>query len=439
MRQVRDAAQELAETQRQLSEDLESLQNDQAPRLDGSGEREAVAERYSQQQENLERLMEGLRQITEDSESGEPNLHRKLYDVVRRHNQSDANENLEIAEELVRRGFLEQAQNMQPGLQASLNELERAVTEAAESVMGDETTALKFAQEELNELLNDIEQERPEGSELAEGSSAGPGSSTASGQQASQPTGESGEQPATAAEAGENAETQLAQANGQQPGQGQSSGQEGQQPDQAGGQQPGEGQQPGQGQGGQAGGTQLGEQLAQRGQSPGPGGGQGQQPGQGQQSGGQPGPGGRQGGSQQVSGGGGNNQLQDLTDIIRSFAEGGGSREGPITGDGFVEWNERMRTIEELMELPEAREQMQQAREQAEQMRADFKRHGNPPKWGDIDTSILQPIREVESWVQQELLRKTSPDTLQPIDRDPVPPKYATSVKNYYEALGGDS
>ena len=439
MRQVRDAAQELAETQRQLSEDLESLQNDQAPRLDGSGEREAVAERYSQQQENLERLMEGLRQITEDSESGEPTLHRKLYDVVRRHNQSDANENLEIAEELVRRGFLEQAQNMQPGLQASLNELERAVTEAAESVMGDETTALKFAQEELNELLNDIEQERPEGSELAEGSSAGPGSSTASGQQASQPTGESGEQPAPAAEAGENAETQLAQANGQQPGQGQSSGQEGQQPDQAGGQQPGEGQQPGQGQGGQAGGTQLGEQLAQRGQSPGPGGGQGQQPGQGQQSGGQPGTGGRQGGSQQVSGGGGNNQLQDLTDIIRSFAEGGGSWEGPITGDGFVEWNERMRTIEELMELPEAREQMQQAREQAEQMRADFKRHGNPPKWGDIDTSILQPIREVESWVQQELLRKTSPDTLQPIDRDPVPPKYATSVKNYYEALGGDS
>ena len=114
--------------------------------MDGSGEREAVAERYSQQQENLERLMEGLRQITEDSESGEPTLHRKLYDVVRRHNQSDANENLEIAEELVRRGFLEQAQNMQPGLQASLNELELAFTEAAESVMGDETTALKFAQ-----------------------------------------------------------------------------------------------------------------------------------------------------------------------------------------------------------------------------------------------------------------------------------------------------
>jgi hypothetical protein len=72
-------------------------------------------------------------------------------------------------------------------------------------------------------------------------------------------------------------------------------------------------------------------------------------------------------------------------------------------------------------------------------MRADYKRHGNPPQWEDIDTSVLTPIREVESWVQQELLRKEKPDTLQPIDRDPVPPKFANSVKKYYEALGGDS
>ena len=91
------------------------------------------------------------------------------------------------------------------------------------------------------------------------------------------------------------------------------------------------------------------------------------------------------------------------------------------------------------MELPEARERMQQARERAERMRAEFKRHGNPPQWEDIDTLILSPIQEVHSWVQQELLRKDRSDVLQPVDRDPVPPKFTESVKRYYEALGGDS
>jgi hypothetical protein len=131
--------------------------------------------------------------------------------------------------------------------------------------------------------------------------------------------------------------------------------------------------------------------------------------------------------------------LQNIQDLIRSFNNQGRNWDGPITGEDFVDWNERLRTVEELLDLPEAREQIQEAREQAERIRADFKRHGDPPKWGDIDTSILKPIREVESWVKQELLRKEKPDTLQPVDRDPVPPKFATSVKKYYEALGGDS
>ena len=434
MREVRDAAQELAETQRDLSQELDSIEDDKTPSLDGSGKRDEVAQRYSEQQENLEQLLNDLRQITEDSESGEPTLHRKLYDILRRQNQSDTKDNLGVAEELVRRGFLEQAQDMQPGLQASLNELERAVSEAAESVMGDETTALRFAQEELNDLLNELEQERPEGEELAQ---AGESSSSQQGQPGQSPGEEGqpqdGQQPGSTP--GEGQEGQLAQAEsqgqpsdngqgGQQPGQQPGSGQQPSDSQQTGnGQQPGSGQQPG-----QQGGGQAGESLAQGGQQPG-------------QAGGQPGQGGQRGGQQTggATGGGGNNQLQNLNDIIRSISEGNRGWDGPITGEGFVDWNERLRTIEELMELPEAREQMQQARERAEQFRADFKRHGTPPKWGDIDTSILQPIREVESWVQQELLRKDSPDTLQPIDRDPVPPKYADSVKSYYEALGGDS
>ena len=37
------------------------------------------------------------------------------------------------------------------------------------------------------------------------------------------------------------------------------------------------------------------------------------------------------------------------------------------------------------------------------------------------------------------LNRREEPDALHPIDRDPVPERYAESVRKYYEALGSDS
>lgn len=113
--------------------------------------------------------------------------------------------------------------------------------------------------------------------------------------------------------------------------------------------------------------------------------------------------------------------------------------EGPISGGEFRSWSDRLRTVEELIERPEARERITEARQAAERMRADYKRHSLPPKWENIDTSVLEPIREVKSWVQQELLRLQDPEVLQPIDRDPVPPPYREAVKRYYEALGDDS
>jgi hypothetical protein len=39
--------------------------------------------------------------------------------------------------------------------------------------------------------------------------------------------------------------------------------------------------------------------------------------------------------------------------------------------------------------------------------------------------------------VAEEVRRRESPNSLVPIDRDPVPPDYAESVRRYYERLGG--
>ena len=68
-------------------------------------------------------------------------------------------------------------------------------------------------------------------------------------------------------------------------------------------------------------------------------------------------------------------------------------------------------------------------------MRRDFKRHGAEPQWGSVETGIATPLNQVRTWLAQELSRIENPDTLQPIDRDPVPQQYEDAVRSYYEAL----
>jgi hypothetical protein len=118
---------------------------------------------------------------------------------------------------------------------------------------------------------------------------------------------------------------------------------------------------------------------------------------------------------------------------------GGGSLgNGPITGSSeeFVDWEERLRTIEALLDSPEARGRLAAAREQAEQMRAEYRRHATPPQWGDVETGVAAPLDQVRTWLRQEIARREDPTALQPVDRDPVPERFEESVRKYYEALG---
>jgi hypothetical protein len=49
---------------------------------------------------------------------------------------------------------------------------------------------------------------------------------------------------------------------------------------------------------------------------------------------------------------------------------------------------------------------------------------------------VAEPLRELRDRVAEEVRRRESPDSLVPIDRDPVPPQFADSVRRYYERLG---
>jgi hypothetical protein len=53
-----------------------------------------------------------------------------------------------------------------------------------------------------------------------------------------------------------------------------------------------------------------------------------------------------------------------------------------------------------------------------------------------VHTQIGQPLAEIRTRLGEELARRESKENLVPIDRDPVPTKYAERVRRYYEELG---
>ena len=95
-----------------------------------------------------------------------------------------------------------------------------------------------------------------------------------------------------------------------------------------------------------------------------------------------------------------------------------------------------MSNVEEMLDQPELRNDLARVRDRARSMRTDFKRHAKEPQWDLVRTEILKPLVEVRSRVMEELAKRESNEALVPIDRDPVPPKYAERVRKYYERLG---
>ena len=158
---------------------------------------------------------------------------------------------------------------------------------------------------------------------------------------------------------------------------------------------------------------------------------EGQQPGEGRAEQEQP----RSGGPGQ-GGRGGNDQWGGFRNFMNDGNEAEGELRGPLTGDNYVDWSDRLRDVEEMLDDPELRQQVARIRGRARTVRADFKRHGKEPQWDLVQTDIYKPLVQLRDAVIEELARRSSDESLTPIDRDPVPPKYAEKVRRYYEELG---
>jgi hypothetical protein len=89
-----------------------------------------------------------------------------------------------------------------------------------------------------------------------------------------------------------------------------------------------------------------------------------------------------------------------------------------------------------MVDEPALRTEVARVRERAKGVRAEFKRHSVEPRWDLVKTDIRAPLAELRNRVVEELARREKPDSLVPIDRDPVPQKFTERVRKYYEELG---
>ncbi len=109
---------------------------------------------------------------------------------------------------------------------------------------------------------------------------------------------------------------------------------------------------------------------------------------------------------------------------------------GPLTGDDFTPWSDRLREVEELVDVPSLRSEIARARERARRMRIESRRDLKTPDWTVVRLEIANPLVEVREQIAEELARRERVDNLAPIDRDPVPSRFSELVRRYYEDLG---
>lgn len=88
-----------------------------------------------------------------------------------------------------------------------------------------------------------------------------------------------------------------------------------------------------------------------------------------------------------------------------------------------------------MLSSPDLRARAAEIRDRARQVRTDVKRHSKQPNWELVRTSIYGPLVELEQLVAEELARRDPNERSVPIDRDPVPDRYADLVRKYYEEL----
>ncbi len=480
MKQLRQQAQQAAEAQKKISENLENQKPAESD-LAQSLQNQSQARQMTEQQENVEKLLNNMRQLSEQAEQSEPLLHKNLYDAVRKAQTSGLEENLQEARDQLRYGSAAEAKDAERKAANAIDELQKGVEKAAESILGSESEALRVAKNELDKLIKEAEEQAA--SQSGQEGQESPKPSEKPGEAKASPKPGEGQKPSEQGlPKGEGPKPQMAQ-NGQEPGDGQGQPQveakdspsprpgEGQQPSQQRGEGRGEGQpqtaentpKPTEGQGQPQGEAKDSPSPREGdGKQPGTQRGEGRGEGQTQTATNTTDPSDRSDPSDPSQSGRGrprstpNNTPNGPTtdrdsdnDRSRPQITGGAlpdslffddSKEQPdpnvFTGDGYERWSDRLRNVEELLNNPELRNDAAKILDRARELRVNLKRSNEAPQVSFLNQRITAPLIELRDRVAEELSKKDSGKNLAPVDRDPVPAEFRDLVKRYYKELG---
>jgi hypothetical protein len=369
MRQLQNQARDLARQEEEIARGLASLDNADHKELDNSAQRQPLVQQLARQQSALTNLLAAMQDVTEKAESTEPLLSEQLYDTLRRAGQMHTESLLQASGELVDRGFLSKATDIESSARTNINELRQRVEHAAESVLGSQSEALRYAQAELSDLAKQVERGLGDSATNSTArSGTGTNSSTSSGARANASPSPGGQAGATSPSAeGTDSSPAGAQGNASSPvGAGANS-------------------------------TSAGGQSV---------------------------------------GAGGADRLRELVQQIGGDG-GGTSSAGPILGDGFANWADRMRDVEQVVDSVELRNRLATVRERVAGFRAEYRLRGRRAPGEIVRVQVLQPMNEIRVQLQEDLARLENAHSLVPLDHDPVPDNYSELVRKYYEKLGG--
>lgn len=430
MREMRDAARELDSREQEIGERLsQTAQADSTSKsLRHEDRRDEIAEGLAEQRSRLSGLVDQMRETIQEAEQTEPLLSERLYDLARDLQNRDPARALQAAEGSLRQGLDGDARKLEEAARGEIGRLREGVERAAETVLGDETEALRRAREELRNLSNELNQEisrnaREEGRRLeaAAERSRQQAAQREEGQHADGSRGD-GQQQADSQSERAQGESESGQPSSEPQAAESQPGAQGQQGDDANGGQEG-GRQPGQRQRGGQGQNRDGANVGRDGEPSADG--QQDPTAPGRRGRGRPGP--RQG-ARRLGGPSGGGDIPDGEPPSRAFS--------PIFGNDFIDWSDRLRDVEEMVNDPELRAEAARIRDRARGIRAEVKRHSAAPNWKLVRVQVAEPLVELSDRVSEELLRRTSKQAIVPLDRDPVPPRYSEKTRRYYEHLG---
>lgn len=481
-RDLRDQARDMKDQQKEIADQLEDIVKNSENSLRDKEGREEIEAKLADQKSRLDTLMQEMKRVIEETEETEPLLSKQLYDSYRNTKHDRLEESIEDTKRLVENGLINEAAEEEKTAREGVDRLTQGVEKAAQSVLGDETEALKRAEEAIKQLSSELREEieasdpkgdnensenrndqanpddepqRPgtPGDEKGKGKSESDKSKSdqkgddkkSQGKGKSDKKGEGqgksdkkSDKDSDSKKAGQNkngkdgkgqsekgksgkGDAKSKSENGKDQkgeGKGKAGKGEGKSEQQSKGDPNGKGQNKkgqnkkgqnkvGQGKGGNSQGDNQPESQPQDGQP---------QDGQPQQ--------------------GNRPRGQQLTEQWEQMfgPQNAGAR--PLSGAEYKGWINQLKDVEQMLDDPELKAEASRIRERAREIRAEIRRHSKEPQWDLVRSLLAQPLDELQSRINEEILKKESRDALVPIDRQPVPAEFQNHVRKYYERLG---